>query len=428
MSATSTMNRSHIDSAAEDRDDDATTAGLAPVAIVVAAVLFNAAFAIFNGNIRPISSGVVMAAEAAIVVAALAVALRRIEHRTQPWLIMIALAGGFAALRMVAVGGFDVKPFRDMLLIATFAMLGLTTSRHRMVQAVIVLQIAVVAGIVLEATCLSCYSDLFQVKDYYVNTRGLALDEFTNEASDLYISATRPDERFFPFFDLHRLSSIFLEPVSLGNFAVIMVAFTTAMWGSLAHRVRLFMAVSILLTLVACDGRLSSAASLVILALMLLGRLVPVHSALLYVPLAALAALAVTQFLDLQSGLDDLRGRIAYSAELMADMDLADFLGISNRLLAKSADTGLVYLVVTQSLPGLALLLIHLVTAADEASLAQRRYKNGLFIFLSLTMMVSWSFLSIKTAAPMWFIYGALLRPTHAVAAGGESDGEAAPA
>jgi putative polymerase len=68
-----------------------------------------------------------------------------------------------------------------------------------------------------------------------------------------------------------------------------------------------------------------------------------------------------------------------------------------------------VYLILTQSLLGLIALWTAITLSAREERLDQKIYKNGLLLYLSLTMMVSYSFLSIKTAAPVWFVFGVLL-------------------
>ena len=47
--------------------------------------------------------------------------------------------------------------------------------------------------------------------------------------------------------------------------------------------------------------------------------------------------------------------------------------------------------------------------AANVSTSQQKIYKNGVLLYLALTMIVSYSFLSIKTAAPIWFVFGALL-------------------
>ena len=109
-------------------------------------------------------------------------------------------------------------------------------------------------------------SAFFNPKDYYIATRGISFDEFTNADSDLYISATRPEERFFPFFGLHRISSLFIEPVSLGNYVVTVTAFIAAFWRSIGGWTKTFLILSNLLFLIASDGRFAFASSLLVVA------------------------------------------------------------------------------------------------------------------------------------------------------------------
>lgn len=380
-----------------------------PAALVVAAVLFNAALAIVNGNVRPLSQGIIIAVEVAIALAAHAVALANYRREMTPWYLLIIAIGLFAVVRMITLGAFEVKYFRDLFLIPTFVVLGMVSSRHHMIRAMLVITAVVVAGILLEAIDVDTFSRVFEVKSYYVNTRGLVFEEFTNASSDLFISATRPEARFFPFFDLHRLSSVFLEPVSLGNFALVLMAFALAFRRHLPGRARAFVALSIVLILFACDGRLSAVASLIILIAAALVRYLPGNIALIYLPLIVMGAVGATVVLDLEGGPDDFPGRIAHTVDLLGQLGLADWLGVSNRLLEPAEDSGLVYLIITHSFLGVLLFWVLNVLALEERTLEQKTYKNALFLYLALTMMVSYSFTSIKTAAPLWFIYGTLL-------------------
>ena len=197
-----------------------------PACIVVVAVLFNPVLAFINGNIRELTSGPVIAAEMLVMAAAQVWVLQRFDRRMQPWYALMALIGAFTVLRALVTGTFEARYFRDILVLQTFVVLGMTSTERRAIETMLVLQAVVVAGIALEAVSLDTFNALFHVKDYYINTRGLLSVEFTDESSSLYVSATRPEARYFPFFDLHRLSSIFLEPVSLGNFCIITVSFT----------------------------------------------------------------------------------------------------------------------------------------------------------------------------------------------------------
>jgi putative polymerase len=382
---------------------------LIPLAIVLAAVLFNPLLAIVNANVRPLTSATVIACEVAIVLAAHAYALLRFDRRMSIWYAYIAALAAFALVRSLATGDVEIKYLRDLMVIPTFVVLGIAAAERRAVECMVLLQLAVVGGILLEASSVEAYSALFQVKDYYINTRGMAAGEFTAEDSTLFVSAMRPEARYFPFFDLHRLSSIFLEPVSLGNFAIISVCFTLAFWSRLAPWQRWLMPLSIMLVLVACDGRLSALASVAIVGAALVAPLLPRSVALLFLPLITLMTLASSLLGDFRVGSDDFPGRLAHTQHWLGQMWLSDVLGASDRLKEGTEDSGILYLIVSQSLPGVVLLWMLIVLSLPERSVVQQLYKNGICLYLSFTMMISYGFLSIKTAAPLWFVYGILI-------------------
>jgi putative polymerase len=396
--------------------------GLLPICLVILSALFNAGLAIVNARVKPLSGNIVILCEVLIVASAHIYILRHFQARMLNWYFLALAFAIFAILRITATDNLDAKYFRDIFLIVTFVLLGMTSNDRRVIQMMAALQIAVIAGIALEAACIECYGELFAVKDFYINTRGVSESDFTNLTSDLYVSATRPEARFLPFFDLHRLSSIFLEPVSLGNFVIMTVAFTAAFWSRLGRGLQALFVFSIVLMLFACDGRLAMLATVAIVAMSAGYRYVPRHAALLFLPVVAALAIAVTDTGGLRSGTDDLAGRIAYTAELLSGMKFLDVAGLSDRLLELSVDAGAVYLIITQSFLGVALLWAFVTLAADESTREQKIYKNGLLLYLALTMMVSYSFASIKTAAPIWFVFGALLSPAAMTASKPDQD------
>ena len=389
----------------------AEPSGLLPICLVLMAALFNAGLAIVNARFKPLTGNVVILCEVLIVASAHVYILRHFQSRMIHWYFLALAFAVFAVLRISETGTVDAKYFRDIFVIVTFVLLGMTSNERRVIQLMSVLQVAVILGIVFEAACVECYGEFFAVKDFYVNTRGVSESEFTNLASDLYVSATRPEARFLPFFDLHRLSSIFLEPVSLGNFVIMTVAFTAAFWKRIGNGLKALFVFSIILMLFACDGRLAILATAGILAMSLGQRILPRHMGLAFLPVVAGLAIYATESAGLRSGTDDLPGRIAYTAELLTSMNFLDFAGLSDRLLEKSVDAGAVYLMITQSFLGVVLLWVFVTMSADEKTPEQKIYKNGLLLYLALTMMVSYSFASIKTAAPIWFVFGMLLSP-----------------
>ncbi len=394
-----------LDGASHGRERD----GIFPVVLVIAAALFNTLLAFVNANVTPLGGGAVVACEVAIVAAAHVRILRHFEARMLPWYFLAIAFAAFALLRINVTGTVDAKFFRDIFLIITFVLFGMTSTERRAIHIMALMQVFVVAGILLEAICLPCYGDLLGVKEFYKNTRGIDELEFTNAKSDLYVSATRPDDRFLPFFDLHRLSSVFLEPVSLGNFMVLTVAFAAAFWRRFGSALKLLFVASALLTLFASDGRLATLASLCILALSFWQRLVPKHAALLFLPAGAIAAILLTHLAGFTAGTDDLAGRTAVTVDILTSMAPLEYLGLSDRYLAEAVDAGIAYLITTQSFFGLALLWGFLALSAREETFEKKIYKNAIMLYLALTMLVSNSFLSIKTAAPLWFVFGTLL-------------------
>ena len=85
-----------------------------------------------------------------------------------------------------------------------------------------------------------------------------------------------------------------------------------------------------------------------------------------------------------------------------------DLLGLKNTLIPPAVDSGITYLILTQSLPGVLLLWLFIVYSGADATAEQVRYSHALCLYISLSMLVSYAFLTIKTASLAWFIQGAL--------------------
>jgi putative polymerase len=381
-----------------------------PMALLMAAVLFNAVLAIVNAQVVPLTRMTVIGAETLIVCAVLAVVLANYRESMLPWFGLIGILLLFAFVRSLALEKVEFKDLRDVLLIPLFVLLGLTFDRSRLARTVVIVHAIVLAGLLLEALHTPAYTALFAVQDYYINTRGYHLADFWNKQSELFVSATRPDNRLFAFVDIHRLSSIFLEPVSLGNYCIIVMIFVAACYHQLGVATRIFLIGGTIVALIGCDGRLAAAASALIIVAAFLAPQAPRHSAALYLPAALAATFVLTGLGGFLAGSDDLPGRIAHTVELLLRFDAAEFLGLSDdqTSLSQAVDSGIAYLVMTQSAPVVAILWLFITFGSAERTREQMRFTHGTAIYLSLTMMVSFALLTIKTAALLWFIYGSL--------------------
>lgn len=380
-------------------------AGVWPLLIVLSAVLLNAGLAVVNAHIVPLSANAVIGAEVLVVVAAHVVVLANYRPQMFPWYALIVIIVLFSLERAVVVGQFDPKFLRDALLIPTFVLLGMTTSPRRLTALVVFLHVIVVGGVLFEAFFTQAYSNLFDVKQYYIATRSLDVSDFFNKSSDLFVSATRPGERFFSLIDLHRTSSVLLEPVSLGNYVIIVTAFLCANSKRMSWKVSAFLLMGNFVSLIGCDGRLAAVLSVVIILIAMVATWLPWKSALLYLPLTLVGAVAFV-VLAHPDVADNFPGRVAYGIDLLARYDLLDWFGNSDRLVVDAADSGIAYTITTQSVIGLAAFWCFLVLNAKEQTPEQVKYLHAVCIYLALSMLVSYSLFSIKTAALLWFIYG----------------------
>lgn len=379
-----------------------------PALVLIGCVGFNAGLAVINGHIMPLPPALVIAAEGMLVSAALGLAMLGWKPQMAPSLALIALLVLFATFRGLLMAQPEPKFLRDVLLIPTFLMLGMSFDERGLARTILVLHTIVFLVFLLEAIAPRAYSDLLHIQDYYVNTRGNKLDEFYNTNSELFISATRPDERFFSFVDAPRLSSIFLEPVSLGNYCSIVTGFVCACFRRLGWPAVTYLALTTLAMLVGCDGRLATATCVLIVMVAVVAPWLPPRSHVLYLPLALAFVFALVIGADLKPGTDDFAGRLAHTVELLRNYDVAEMLGLSNEYLTKSMDSGVAYLIMTQSVLGLLLLWAYVAWGAREDTAEQVRFTHTLSLYLALSMLVSYSFLTIKTGAVLWFIQGAL--------------------
>jgi len=381
---------------------------LMAASVVLGAMFFNAVLAVVNAHVMPLASAHVMLAEGLLVVVAAFIVLRSWHESMMSAVVLIAGLFLFALLRGAATGEMEPKFFRDVLIIPLFLMLGLAFTKGSFARVVLVAHAAVFAVFVFEMLAPDAHTAMFQIQDYYINTRGLNLEEFYDTNSELFVSATRPDERFIPFIDAPRASSLFLEPVSLGNYCSIITAFTVALWHRLGRMARVLLPVTTALMIVGCDGRLALVTCAMIVATAPWVTSLPRRATLLYAPLLVLAAFALTYFAELRSGTDDFAGRLANTVEFLARLDVQDLLGLSNALVAPAVDSGITYLILTQSLPGVLLLWLFIAYSGADTTPEQVRYSHALCLYISLSILVSYAFLTIKTASLAWFIQGAL--------------------
>ena len=378
--------------------------------LMIAAVCFNALLAFVNAHLMPISPMLVMAAEACILCAATVVALCHFDRSMIYWLLFAYCFIIIFLTRSLLLEELQLKPVRDMLIISTFVTLGATISRLELKKSMLILNAIVLLFLALETFRPDDFSELLNIKSYYVNTRGFSEESFWNEESELFLSATRPNERFLEFLDLHRMSSIFLEPPSLGNFSIILSIYLLTEYERLKINERLQLSLGIILTIIASDSRLGSVTILMFFLLhsLRIWRCANLHYIYFWASLGV-AAFAVYTF-GLEYTGDNFQGRTVFALESIARLDVFEWLGISKT--SPTLDSGHEYLILTQSVFGLLLFWLFTALGLPGQETPVLKFNHFLSLYLALNLIVSAAVFSLKTAAPLWFMYGALMAST----------------
>jgi putative polymerase len=388
------------------------------LALVFGAVTFNMGLCFLNTGFITVSNLHVIGCEAIIITATLLYAYKEMN---QAHLLLI---GGIvlwtlllSSLRVIFMtdDAFDIKIVRDLIIPIAFFLLGLRVKNLKHADFIVRVVVLVVLGFALfEYFALDVFIKYFSVAKYYI-ARGTMEAKQALQSADLFISGMRPagaegGRNLFPFLGDHRVSSVFLEPVSLGNFGVIVAiwAMVRSKFGD-SYQIGLLLAAFVLIVL--ADSRFG--AYLCILAFVLM--LFPLGLAtfgVVVLPLVALIVLivvplAVTGSYDPQNRYVDngFVGRFVLAAQILGEFDVWTWLGL-RAAQRQTFDSGYAYTISGIGVIGLTALWSVLFAAKGP----DRQYytlRNLMALYYGTILCVSNSPYTIKTASLTWFLIGA---------------------
>uniref|UniRef100_A0A9E7ZKS0 UDP-phosphate alpha N-acetylglucosaminyltransferase n=1 Tax=Bosea sp. NBC_00436 TaxID=2969620 RepID=A0A9E7ZKS0_9HYPH len=370
-----------------------------PLTILVAALTFNMALCFLNTNVMPVNDTMVMGCEVVLVATTLYLGLGR---NAAPYLLL-AVFLSYAAMLMAMRPLIDPKAVRDFLIPIAFYVLGKTYNDPRLADraALICGTIVVVFGL-FEFLALDLYVTYFNIIKYYVARGTVAPSDVSSQTGALFASGLRPDSRtLLPFLGPHRASSVFLEPISTGNFGAILYIWTLNRKG-MAHR-WLTMATG-LTAIVLSDSRFGANVCIVATVAYFAAPWTP-RFVWLSAPFVVLIGLATYGFTSAEvNWQNNLAGRLLWTARLLTSLSPEAVWGLSPEKPFLS-DSGYAY-----SLNQIGLLGVigfwSLFIFAPENSPRAWRFKVCVAAYICLLMLVSDSVYSIKTAALLWFMTG----------------------
>lgn len=375
--------------------------------ILLAAVGYQALLCFMNTHGIRTSVAIVGLAEALILLACVPILMRRLL----PGVITIAmLAGAYFCLAALISGQLNPKTFRDLLIPLCFFWLGCNLGRPEMVDRALVYVIALIMIFgFFELWFLDAYTQFFDIFSYYVSTGSLApITDFVRE-SKLQLNGTRPEgigRTLLPgLLGSHRVSSIFLEPISLGNFATLIAAWGLSRDAKDWRKGAFFVGSALVLT-VLCDSRFA----LLLLPLMLITRVLlhgPALNLALFAPFVAIGLVLLVGATTVEYG-DNFMGRVALSGWALMDFDTELLLGMT--VPRFYGDMGYAYTIAGFGLP-LCLLLwfsLWLQPMPDERG---RRFRAFISLYIALILAISGSSLfAFKTSAILWCLLGCVLQ------------------
>ncbi|HSX85252.1 MAG TPA: polysaccharide biosynthesis protein GumE [Cellvibrio sp.] len=375
--------------------------------ILLAAVGYQALLCMINTFGIHTSVAIVGLTEALIMLACLPILARRLLRGV---MIIALLAGAYFCVATLISGQLNPKTFRDLAIPLCFFWLGCNLGRPELAERALVWVVLMVMLLgLIELLWLDTYTQFFDIFSYYVSTGNLVpITDYVRE-SRLQLNGTRPEgigRTLLPgLLGSHRVSSVFLEPVSLGNFATMVAA-----WGLSRNandwRKAIFFVGSAVLMIILCDSRFA----LLLLPLMLGVRLLLRGTALnlaLLAPFVAVTLVLLIGATTTEYG-DNFMGRIALCGWSLLEFDPGLLFAVA--VPPYFGDMGYAYLIAGFGLPVCLLLWasLWLQPMPDERS---RRFRAFVALYIALILAVSGtSLFAFKTSALLWCLLGCMLQ------------------
>jgi putative polymerase len=372
--------------------------------ILMGAALYQLGLCFVHTHLFPMRTSIVALTEFILYAGCLFIVARRVQIE---FIAVLALIASYLFLMALVRNALDFKGFRDILIIVLFYWLGRTMGSIEMGDRIlkIVIVLVLLFGF-FELFFLNQYSRVFNVFSYYVNQGGLA--GATNWAgSSLALNGMRPEgigRTILPsLLGNHRVSSIFLEPVSLGNFSVIIAA-----WGLAKPREQwrqmLFYLVMAGIMITLADSRygMLTVACLVIMRIIFAGRM---HVLAIVLPGVCVAMLlGIATFVNGDHA-DNMLGRLYLTGATLMHFGPKEIFGL-NGYNFNFGDMGYAVVLTRFGLLFFAAFWIGfwLIRMQDERG---ERFRSYVALYASLILAISGtSLFALKTAGILWFLVG----------------------
>lgn len=379
--------------------------------IVIFAVLYNGVLAFINANAFSTSMNMSIAVEVCIIFVCLATILRTgFLNRDRYPLILLLFVILNVMFVFVSNGFFALESLRNVLVIFAFITLGFRAKVKELHFVFFIVNIFVFVFCVIEIASLDTFVKIFQPALYYFHTRGKEIAEF-NEVG-VFGAALSYEGRFgFSLFSGPRTSSIFLEQVSIGNYAALISMYLAIFWDRL-DKVKFFYLSTLLLIILSSNTRFGLGMAVMSLFVYLFNPKIRKSTVLLgFLALLFFGFIYQFYFNFRVTDFDTFLGRINYGFYNLFSLSISDLFGFGYANIIRFGDSGLPFSTITLGFVAALFFVFMLITDMNSDGVYLRQSSFLVFVYIIFNLVISGtSIYSMKTASLCWFMYAILLK------------------
>lgn len=374
------------------------------VALTFFAMAYNSILAFINCHLFFVNVTLVMASEIIIIGLGLVLWVNRgLKKADRNILYFVGCFIVISLVMSILNQRIYVDALRNMLIVGVFIGLGKSVNIATVKTAFMLCTVLVLGVLLIELSSLPTYASLLKPAQYFVNTRGFA--EMDYDDTGIFKNALGFDGRFsYGIFTGPRTSSIFLEQVSLANYAAALCIFMLSLWPHVSFKVKFMHIATVLLVVLSNNTRTTS----ILLVLSIVGYYlyprIPKYTSVLLAPAIIVLGIVVYYMNPYARG-DDFVGRTSFTGYVLTHMGLSEYFGMSIDKLALLGDNGYPYLIYSSTIFGMIVFWLFVSLVIPQDSPPQRRCANSLALYIFINLLVSGTAtFSMKVGAPLWLL------------------------
>ena len=379
--------------------------------IIFASLTYQIALCFTNTHVFGVSKGAVVLVEFVLIISGFCLFAKKMDEGFLLFLVFLLINALFLSLFK---GQFNPKDVRDFLIPVLMLWLGFNYNKKVEVDRIVKYCAYLVIGVGLfEAAFSTQYQSLFNIAHYH-RAIGLIAENYNDYREDgLSLNGLRYGGRnFLSFLGNHRISSVFLETVSMGNFGVVIACWGLAKDKKEVKDICFILGLGLVIALLA-DSRfgLTMIIGLAFLRFVLSINVLRISS--YFFPLLIITITLCIYEFSYVTFTDDFKGRLGFTGYNLAHFSIIEYLGLSG-IPKYYGDSGYSNGIINYGLI-FCILAWTALCRLKPTSPQGIRYASLITIFIAAILAISGSSIfAMKVTVLMWFLIGVTLQKESA--------------